>query len=172
MKQSPKADKAKKTKHKAQSMEDIDFNLKTDIDFDLDLGHGMNTSEMMAERNNPMDEIEYTGDLETDSSAEIAKVLTTFQQADLRQKSRENYIFDSKYWVCFVFQSRSQKADFLRGLPCSIPGSLEGTQYVDGLKVAAAMGIELDGTRHDQKPFKIDKRLAELALPRPMAKKK
>lgn len=143
----------------------LDLNLDFDMDLDLDLHFDFETE-------NPLDKIKYTGNLEKDSSAEMESLLRAFIKKKKTEIAREKDIFDSRYWFCVIFQSRAQKAEFLRALPGHRKGSPEGTQYVDGLKLARDMGIKINDTLNNQTPLEVTKNLSALAMGKPKRKKR
>lgn len=89
---------------------------------------------------NPLDAIEYSGNLEADAKAEVSEALRAI--IDQKRAMREVYRLttDPEFWFAVCFQSREQKEEFLK-----LVGWVElGDKYLDGLKVAAALGVAIE----------------------------
>ena len=113
----------------------------------------------LIEEANPLDEVEYPGDIEGDCAAELAAVKSAFAQRADAEKERVRKATDSEYWVCLVFQTREQAEEFLRQTKWSDPDE----KYVDGRRAAKHLGIDLP---NDGPPFgrpKIDQTWAAMA---------
>ena len=97
---------------------------------------------------------ELTGDAEVDSKADLDAVKKGFRDRLKAENKRKVDATDSEYWFCVCFQSRAQSEAFLR----EIGWRKFGDKYLDGVKVAKMMGIELPD---DEVPYvaepKIDK---------------
>ena len=97
---------------------------------------------------------ELTGDAEVDSKADLDAVKKGFRDRLKAENKRKVDVTDSEYWFCVFFQSRAQSEAFLR----EIGWRKFGDKYLDGVKVAKMMGIELPD---DEVPYvaepKIDK---------------
>lgn len=86
-----------------------------------------------------LDAVEYTGNAETDSLAEMDAVKQGFRDRKLGEQARFKDATDSEYWVAVCFQNREQKEEFLRKA-----GIIDlGDKYLDGMKVADRLGVEL-----------------------------
>ena len=76
---------------------------------------------------------EYAGDrlqVEVEAEEEVSEVLQGFKQRAEREDQRFWDAVDSEYWVCFCFQTRDQKEEFLKKL-----GLFEmGDKYIDGIE--------------------------------------
>lgn len=90
--------------------------------------------------------------------AEIPELLARFKADAKRADAQMVANTDSEYWICIGFQSREQKEEFLRltGI-----GKL-GDKYLDGMKVAGLLGVELATTIPPVHKFKIDRKLLKL----------
>lgn len=103
---------------------------------------------------NPLDEMEVTGNTETDDANETETVISRIEQ-----KGREvEEVMGNGYWLALVFVSPSQREEFLdksgwRNMEhaCNL--------YWDGLAVAKSMGIELT-----PKPLPFRERRADAKL--------
>ena len=97
---------------------------------------------------------ELTGDAEVDSKADLDAVKKGFRDRLKAENKRKVDATDSEYWFCVCFQSRAQSEAFLR----EIGWRKFGDKYLDGVKIAKMMGIELP---NDEVPYvaepKIDK---------------
>lgn len=98
-------------------------------------------------------------DVEAVALQEASEVLTAFRSAASREDQRFLDATDSEYWVAVCFQTREQKEEFLR------KARIEhlGDKYLDGMKVAQVMGIELTSRVPAMPNLRIDRRLVELA---------
>lgn len=88
-----------------------------------------------------LDDIEYTGNAEVDSKAELNEFQKQAKEELRREKKRQDEMFDSEFWLAIYFQNRSQKESFLAGLALLIESA--GDKYIDGQLLAAKLGIEL-----------------------------
>jgi hypothetical protein len=86
----------------------------------------------------PIEWPEPTGDVETDSNAEVQAVSDYVQRRKAEDK-RFAVDTDSEYWFAAYFPSRDHKEAFLR----AVGGNL-GDKYIGGLDLADALGIEVD----------------------------
>ena len=89
----------------------------------------------------PFEGIDYTGDPETDAQAEVDAYRSALYRAE--QERLDQYrteINDPEYFLCICFQTRAQKEEFLGKLALLDLGD----KYLDGLKVAQRLGIEIE----------------------------
>ncbi len=78
--------------------------------------------------------------LEAKAAEETNEIMTAFEARAKNEQARLLDATDSEFWVAMCFQTREQKDEFLRKaglLPL-------GDKYLDGMKVAKAMGITLE----------------------------
>ena len=110
----------------------------------------------------PIGDISYTGNIETDSAAELTTISAGFRQRMANEQARVNDELDSENWFTVVFETRAQKEAFLRAVHL-----LEhGDKYLDGRDVAQALGVDLPPSGRKFRPTpKIDPKLAALAKP-------
>lgn len=88
----------------------------------------------------PLENVEYTGDLAEDSRRELNAVQQGFRDRAKREAERFRLATDSEYWVAVCFKSREDKEKFLRNA-----GLLAiGDKYMDGYAVARVLGVEMD----------------------------
>lgn len=100
--------------------------------------------------------------LEDEARAEIDAVARGFRERGKAEAARFRDNTDSEYWVCMGFQSREQKEEFLGAL-----GLLaHGDKYLDGLKVAKALGIDLKTEVPPMPKFRVDGSWGRFALPK------
>jgi len=92
---------------------------------------------------NPLDNIDYTGDIADDTKAEEGEILKTLKEQEKADKRRFDVAVDTEYWCCLYFQSREQKEQFL----IAMDWLKYGDKYLNGLKIAAEQGIELQEER-------------------------
>lgn len=72
-------------------------------------------------------------------------------------------IYETNTWLCLVFDTFSQKREFMAKLPDSV--SVKDWQYADGEAFAEFVGIPLTPANQPVDESKIDKRLTALAFP-------
>lgn len=108
----------------------------------------------------PLAEVEYRGDTEADSAAEMAAVEKAFDKNSAASVSAWMLdAFDSEYWVCFCFQTRAQKEEFLHKAGLFALGD----KYIDGRKAAKKLGFPVRDDSCAQRPARVDKRYAAIA---------
>ena len=93
----------------------------------------------------PLAEVEYTENLERDSVAELDATALAFRERAKKEQARRLMAIDSEYWVCLCFHSREQKSEFLSKLNMQA----DSDKYVDGRRVATAVGIKLESPDPD-----------------------
>lgn len=74
--------------------------------------------------------------------AEINRPGSSFKERAEAEKARFKLATDSEYWVCLCFETREQKQEFLTAV-----GHEDGDKHVDGLALAARLGITLESPR-------------------------
>ena len=121
----------------------------------IDLAQTLNAPEV----ENPLDEVDYTGELEHDANAEVSALLTGFRERARQEQDRFTLATDSEFWFAVGFKSREQKEAFLT----AVGWDEHGDKYLNGVNIAQALGIPLppvaltDATRKQ-----VDRRLKEL----------
>lgn len=88
---------------------------------------------------NPLDTLDYPGDLEDDAKAEVGAMLAHILAEKKARRDAYRVMVDHEYWVCVCFQSRDQKEEFLdkakwRDL---------GEKYIDGLALAKRLKVDV-----------------------------
>lgn len=87
----------------------------------------------------PLANVDYTGELESDSDKEVSALLEGFQERAKREDERFRIATDSEFWFAVCFQSREQKEAFLQAM-----GWIQnGNKYLDGITLANQAGITL-----------------------------
>lgn len=90
--------------------------------------------------------------------AEISETLRRFKERAKAEDKRFVDNTDSEYWICLGFQNRAQKEEFLR-----LTGIIAlGDKFLDGMKVAKLLGVELATPIPITQRVKIDKKLLKL----------
>jgi hypothetical protein len=79
------------------------------------------------------------GSLERMAQEEVDEIAQSFRQRMQRENRRLDFVLDSDYWCCLVFQSSEQLLAFLN----ATGWRRLGERYIDGLAVARAMNIDL-----------------------------
>ncbi len=78
--------------------------------------------------------------LEEGIADDMSGILTAFKERAQDENARLLDATDSEFWFAVCFQTREQKEEFLKKM-----GLLDiGDKYLDGLKVAAKLGIKLE----------------------------
>lgn len=106
------------------------------------------------------------GDAATDKTTEemaaeeMSEVLQGFKDRAQQEQKRFVQATDSEFWFALCFQTREQKEEFLR----KWLGSLDlGDKYLDGMQVAAKLGIKLESEVPPMPKLHNDPKLAALA---------
>ncbi|WP_053719456.1 hypothetical protein [Saccharothrix sp. NRRL B-16348] len=87
----------------------------------------------------PLADVEYTGDLATDSTAELDALARGFRERTAREDERFRLATDSEFWFVLCFKSREEKDAFLRAARLFHLGD----KYLDGRAAASALGVDL-----------------------------
>lgn len=87
----------------------------------------------------PLAAVDYTGDLVTDSAAELDALAKGFRERTKREDERFKLATDSEYWFAVCFKTREDKDAFLATARLMAVGD----KYLDGYAVARALGIAL-----------------------------
>ncbi len=87
----------------------------------------------------PLADVEYTGDLATDSTAELDALARGFRERTAREDERFRLATDSEYWFALCFKSREEKDAFLRAARLVHLGD----KYLDGRAAASTLGVDL-----------------------------
>jgi hypothetical protein len=96
------------------------------------------TPEITPEANTPFSEVEYTGNLETDTALELTAAQAAFRDRARDYKRQRLLVEDSEFWVAVCFRTREDKEAFLRD-----HGLLQlGDKYLNGYAVDAALTKE------------------------------
>lgn len=70
---------------------------------------------------------------------------------------------DANFFTCIIFQSKAQRNEFLEKIGATKLQEAGG-QYVDGLRLAKLLGVQIDAPTPQRRVSKGSKRLAGLAL--------
>ncbi|MGI8311986.1 hypothetical protein [Saccharopolyspora hattusasensis] len=105
---------------------------------------GPSNDELLAQLNaepepDPLANVEYTGNLETDSAAELDALAKGFRERTKREDERFRLATDSEYWFAVCFRTREDKEAFLQAARLMAIGD----KYLDGYAVARALGIPM-----------------------------
>jgi hypothetical protein len=88
----------------------------------------------------PLADVDYTGDLPTDSRAELNAVQQGFRDRAKREEERFRLATDSEYWFVLCFKSREDKDTFLQRAKLFAIGD----KYLDGYAVAGVLGVPME----------------------------
>jgi hypothetical protein len=89
---------------------------------------------------NVLDGVDYTGDLEQDSKAELTAVQQGFRDRAKREQKRFEAAVDTEYWFCVCFKTRADKNAFLAAAGLKPVGD----KYLDGYAVARKLGVPVE----------------------------
>lgn len=108
------------------------------------IGGPTSSDDLLAQLNaepepDPLAQVDYTGDLEADSAAELDALAQGFRDRTARENDRFRLATDSEYWFCVCFKSRQDKDTFLAAAGLNSIGD----KYLDGYAVARVLGIEM-----------------------------
>lgn len=103
---------------------------------------GMNFSgqAFTKQEQDPLADVEYSGNLQEDSKAELTALQRAYRQRAKAEASRFRAATDSEYWVALCFTSRGEKESFLAQAGLTHLGD----KYIDGRAAARVFNIELD----------------------------
>ncbi|MCS7484668.1 hypothetical protein ACFFQW_45115 [Umezawaea endophytica] len=87
----------------------------------------------------PLEGVEYSGDLATDSTAELDALAIGFRERTKREDERFRLATDSEFWFALCFKSRDEKDAFLHAARLFHIGD----KYLDGLAAAAVLGVAM-----------------------------
>lgn len=90
---------------------------------------------------NPLSNVEYTGDLEVDSGAELTELQKAYRQRAANEAERFAEATDPEFWFTVYFKSREEKEKFLKAI--NAKKNVVGDKYIDGHKLAKMMGVDL-----------------------------
>lgn len=97
-------------------------------------------------------------DIEAEAAAEVTEVLAGFKNRAKREDQRFTDATDSEFWIAVCFQTREQKEEFLQKLDLL----QYGDKYLDGMLVAAQLGVTLDSRIPPLPQHNLDPRLLRL----------
>lgn len=96
----------------------------------------------------PLQDLEYTGDIEADGEAEAEAILEAIKREKALRRDAYRLLVDSEFWFALCFQSREQKEEFLR----LIGWEDLGDKYLNGLEVAERLGLPIEPINLPMKP--------------------
>lgn len=96
----------------------------------------------------PLQGLEYTGDIEADGEAEANAILEAIKREKQLRRDQYRLLVDTEYFFVVCFQSREQKEEYLR-----LKGWLDlGDKYLNGLAIAEREGLPLEPINLPAKP--------------------
>lgn len=90
----------------------------------------------------PLDDLQLTGNVEVDAAAEMDIVRRSFLDNDRADDDPFQIALDPEFYFVVCFQSRAQKDEFLEKSGLAAEGM--GDKYLDGLRVARFLGVQVD----------------------------
>jgi hypothetical protein len=121
-----------------------------------DLGKGLGSLGGLAAK-----AVKPTQAAEEQSEEEVSEALAAFKAAAERERDRFATATSPDYWFGVYFETQEQRDEFLAFLKAM---DLLEVQWVNGRKLASRMGGELKSPRLPRRAFKIDPKLADMAL--------
>ena len=88
---------------------------------------------------NPLNRLQDTGDLTQNGDQEVSAVLAAIKAAKKERRDQYRTTTDPNFYLVVCFQSTDQKDEFLR----KSGWAEEGAKYLDGLDVAALLGVDV-----------------------------
>jgi hypothetical protein len=98
---------------------------------------------------------------EEEGAEEMTEALREFKAASKRENDRFAQATSPEYWFGVYFETKEQRDEFLAFLKAL---SLLEDQWINGRKLAEKLGCILKSPRLPRRSYKIDPKLAELAL--------
>lgn len=89
----------------------------------------------------PLADVPVTGNVEVDAAVELDALAQGFRDRRKAEEKRFKNATDSEYWFAVCFSTREDKEKFVKAV--GNPKTL-GDKYIDGYKLAAALGLDLD----------------------------
>jgi len=94
-----------------------------------------------SKKTGPQEKVQLTPEyLEAEMAADTNEMLEAFKARAKAENVRLRDATDSEHWVAVCFQTREQKEEFLKKANII----QYGDKYLDGMKVARALGIKLE----------------------------
>lgn len=84
----------------------------------------------------PLADVEYIGNVETDSAAELTALQKAYRERAKNEADRFVETTDSEYWCCVCFENREERERFMKAIR-----EHPNTKYITGERLAAALGI-------------------------------
>lgn len=89
---------------------------------------------------NPLPDLAATDDPEEAAENEVSAALQHILDEKKQKRDAYRTMLDHEFWCAICFQNREQKEAFLKAI-----GILDlGDKYIDGLKVAQRLGVEVE----------------------------
>ena len=89
---------------------------------------------------NPLEKVEYTGNLEEDSARELSALEQGYRDRAANEAKRFIAATDSEYWFCVSFQDREEKERFLKAI--GMTGKKAPDKYITGRQLADYLGVQ------------------------------
>ena len=96
---------------------------------------------LTAGKHDPLGNVEYTGNVETDALAEADELYSELKAARKQQTDKVLAIGDSEYWFAVCFRDRDSKDAFLK----AINAARLGDKYIDGHALARLLKVDIEG---------------------------
>lgn len=92
----------------------------------------------------PLANVDYTGDLEADSKAELTELAKAAHFRGVTAEEQKRYLSatDSEHWFCVVCRSRDEKVAALKAL--RVKTGIVGDKYIPVDALLAAVGASIE----------------------------
>lgn len=94
-----------------------------------------------AQVGDPLAEVQYTGNVEKDSAAELDALAEGFRKRRDQEAQRFRDATDSEFWFAVCFRDRAHKDRFL----AQIEAARLGDKYIDGHALAKLLNLDIEG---------------------------
>lgn len=110
----------------------------------IELGKGINFGKGFGKKSpvpDPLKDVEYTGNNETDSKKELDAIAEGWRQRKDMEADRFEETTDSEYWFAVCFKTRGDKEAFLNQIK-----QLQwlGDKYLNGYDFSEALGLPVE----------------------------
>jgi hypothetical protein len=95
--------------------------------------------------------------IEVEAKKELTEVERKFRESSEKYRATMKDLNDSNFWTCIVFQSKEQAQEFNERM-----GFSSDSSFIDGLKLAKEIGVEIKSPTPSMPRFKIDKSYQKL----------
>lgn len=103
-------------------------------------GGGFAVGKAASSGDDPLADLEYTGDLGEDTAIEFSALQKGFESRAKAERDRFQNAVDTEFWFAVCFKTRADKENFLK--QARINKRLMGDKYIDGHKWGQMLGFD------------------------------